>query len=165
MAKATVEILVGMIASGKSTYAAKRAKEGAIIINNDAITLAVHGGDYRLWHHSNQPLYKGVAVAIFTHAATLGRDIVLDQTSMSRHTRATWIALARQFNMKSRVVEFQQFSPEEHGTRRAAGDARHSDSYTVEEWIKIAEKHAGQYDEPDNLVEGFSDYIYVPWRE
>ncbi len=38
-----VELLVGMIASGKSTYARRRAAEGAIIICDDAVKAALHG--------------------------------------------------------------------------------------------------------------------------
>ena len=37
-----VEILVGPIASGKSTYLKHRVSQGAITINDDAIVNAVH---------------------------------------------------------------------------------------------------------------------------
>jgi hypothetical protein len=40
-----MQILVGPIASGKSTFARKRATEGALIINDDALAAILHAGD------------------------------------------------------------------------------------------------------------------------
>jgi dephospho-CoA kinase len=37
--KPKIEVLVGMIASGKSTYSRSRAQDGAIIINDDGPVL------------------------------------------------------------------------------------------------------------------------------
>jgi dephospho-CoA kinase len=38
----TIYVLVGMIASGKSTYARGRADGGAIVVSHDAITEGIH---------------------------------------------------------------------------------------------------------------------------
>jgi len=44
-----IQILVGMIASGKSTYSKHAARLGFIVVNDDAIVNAVHGEDYTLY--------------------------------------------------------------------------------------------------------------------
>ena len=53
-----LELLVGPIASGKSTYSNKAAKEGAIIVNDDAIVTALHGGDHTLYDKALKPRFN-----------------------------------------------------------------------------------------------------------
>ena len=54
-----IKVLVGHISSGKTTYSSQCAREGWVIINDDAIVNAVHGGDYTLYDKQWKPLYKG----------------------------------------------------------------------------------------------------------
>jgi predicted kinase len=158
---AKVEVLAGMISSGKSTYAAQRAEDGAIVINGDAIVLAVHGGDYSLYDDSIKSLYKTVGLAIFSHAAALGRDVVVDQTCLTRKTRATWVNLARQFGLDSVVVEFEQFEPDIHARRRMSADSR---GYTYEQWKSVAQRHHEEY-EPVLKNEGYDSYELKEWND
>ena len=44
-----IKLLVGCIASGKSTYCRNAAKAGTIIINDDDIVNMLHGGQYGLY--------------------------------------------------------------------------------------------------------------------
>jgi len=41
-----IVVLIGCIASGKSTYARKLARKGWVVINDDDIVKLVHGRDY-----------------------------------------------------------------------------------------------------------------------
>jgi hypothetical protein len=58
-----MEILVGPIASGKSTYARKRAAEGALIINDDALVAMLHAGDDTRYNTHNKNTYNAIETA------------------------------------------------------------------------------------------------------
>src|SRR5690554_6035008 len=88
-----IEVLVGMIASGKSTYALQRAREGAIIYNNDAVVEAVHGGDYKLYDERLKGLYDAVQMSIMYSAIKYGRDLVIDKTNLNRIKRQRYVHL------------------------------------------------------------------------
>ena len=81
--KPKVEILVGFIASGKSTYSKHRASQGAIVINDDAIVNAVHSNIYELYDKNLKPLYKAVENTILEMALALNRDVVIDRPNYS----------------------------------------------------------------------------------
>jgi predicted kinase len=152
-----LEILVGMIASGKSTYAALRAREGAIIINDDAIQYDVHGGHYDLYDERLKPLYKTVGTAILFQAAALGKDVVVDTTAMSRKRRRRWIGLGHSFDYFVSVRQFPVGSPEEHAQRRYQSNNR---GLSFETWLKVAQRHAQIY-EPPHRTEGMDEIIIV----
>ena len=44
-----IQVLCGMIASGKSTYANNAARSGTICINDDAIVNMLHANNYDLY--------------------------------------------------------------------------------------------------------------------
>lgn len=151
------EVLVGMIASGKSTYAAKRAAAGAVIINADAIVTAIHGGNYKLYHDAYKPVYKGIEHSIASLAVAAGRDVVVDNCNQSVATRARWIAVAKSLSQPCVAVVFPKETCEVHAKRRASADAR---GYTEEQWLGVAKRHSAQYVQP-NESEGF-DAIRTP---
>lgn len=153
-----VEVLVGMIASGKSTFAKRRAAEGAIIVNDDAIVTALHGGDYGAYQNDLTPLYKHVEEAAFAIAVTLGRDVVIDRgVNVSANARRRWVGLAHAYNAHAVAVVFPRFSPKEHASRRFNSDGRgHSEKY----WIEVAKARASRYDAPTEQ-EGFAAVVNV----
>lgn len=152
MSKPKIKVLVGMIASGKSTYSNKQAQGGAIIINDDAIVTAVHGGDYTLYSTDLKLLYKSVENHILHLAVAMGRDVVIDRgLSLTVNSRSRWISLARSLDLESEAVVFKVEEPEEHARRRIDHSSRgHNYSY----WLDVAKHHASIY-EPVTKKEGF----------
>lgn len=156
-----IEILVGMVASGKSTYAKRRAAEGFIVINDDAIVNAVHADQYTLYDESLKPLYKGTEVFIMNTAVAMGKNVLVDKgLNLSRRSRERWIALGRSLDVAVECMLFEVFAPEVHAERRAAADLRgHDHAY----WLKVAKHHFSVYEEP-SLVEGFSSVREMSWK-
>lgn len=152
-----IEVLVGMIASGKSTWAARRANEGWVVLNDDAIVSAVHGGDYTLYSKELKFLYKSIEDHILHTAVAMGRNVVVDRGLDIRATsRRRWIALAKSLDVPINAVIFKKEAPEVHARRRSDSDSRgHDYNY----WLKeVAEVHDRQWVRPSR-DEGFDDII------
>jgi predicted kinase len=157
-----IEVLVGPIASGKSTWASKRAKEGWIVINDDAIVTALHGGDYLLYDEKFKLLYKAVEDNILHTAIAMGRNVVIDRgLDLSKNSRRRWVAIAKATETKLAARVFQMFSPEIHATRRVQSDPRGS-NYAV--WLEVAQRHAEKMI-PPSYQEGFDEIIPVYWKD
>lgn len=147
-----VEILVGPIASGKSTYARQRAQDGAIVVNDDAIVLAVHGGDYSLYDPQLKPLYKAVEIAIATTALAMGRDVVIDRgCNMTIESRRRWVGLAHSFDAVAEAVIFPFTDSLTNAQRRMAHDSR---GITGEDWMRVYHEQEQEY-QPPTTAEGF----------
>jgi len=71
-----LDILVGPMASGKSTYCSKAAKQGAIIVCDDDITMMVHGGNYGLYTIELIPLYKAIENSIIQMGLSLNHRVI-----------------------------------------------------------------------------------------
>jgi predicted kinase len=151
-----VELLVGPIASGKSTYCRIAANEGAIILNDDSIVNAVHGGDYRLYKESLKPLYKSIENTILSTAIAMQQRVVIDRPNHSVRMRRRYIALAQSFDSEVCLVLFKRESPEIHGQRRFDSDSR---GHSLDYWIDVARYHDGLYEPPDKDLEGFDELI------
>ena len=147
-----VEVLVGPIASGKSTYCRKAAEEGAIIVNDDAIVLALHGGIYGLYNETLKPLYKSVENAIIETSLTLGLRIVIDRPNHSQAMRRRYIGLAQSFDAPVEIVMMRREQSEIHAARRARSDGR---GRTYQQWLDTALEHEELYQPPCQAVEGF----------
>lgn len=153
-----LEILVGLIASGKSTYARSRATEGAIVVSEDAITMGLHGGVYPMCDYTALlALYKSVADHQIRAALMMGRDVVVDATNLSRSTRAKLIEMARECGASSSGVVFRREPPEVHARRRTLDDDR---GLSYEHWLELIRSHEEIYEEPC-LSEHFDALIQI----
>lgn len=152
-----IEILLGPIA-GKSTYARERAEQGALMANDDALVLAIHGGAYNMYMYDSalKDVYKAVRSQIIHMGAALGRDVVIDSTSQWKDTRDHLRTLGRSLNLEVELVMFQGGAD---GVRRYNDDSR---GVSMEDWIHIAEPHAGRQEPvtPDEKLL----YDDVRWR-
>lgn len=151
-----IELLVGMIASGKSTYCKRRAAEGAIITNDDNIVKLVHGDDYTLYNKRLKPLYKLIETAIIHYGVSHGFDVVVDRTNLDKKMRARYIGIAQSLDTDIVAVVFPVEQPKVHVERRMR-DAR---GLTREKWMEAATAHFKRY-EPVELTEGFKRIIDV----
>lgn len=156
-----IELLVGMIASGKSTYARQRADEGAIVVSHDDLTQMLHARyryEQRLRH-----LYRKMEEDIAKAAIEDGHDVVIDRTHLTRESRNRWITFGRwprfaEWALPTVVaVCFPIESPEVHATRRFGCDPR---GRSYEEWLNVARHHAEQSaKEPIQIAEGFAEIL------
>ena len=147
-----LEILIGTIASGKSTYCTKRAEQGAIIVNDDAIVTALHGGNYKLYNKNLKPLYKAVELSIMMHSLIGGLDVVIDRPNLTRASRAKYLAPAVAMEFQVGFVVFPFKEPKVHAIRRCTDNTR---GYDFAYWRRVAEHQIGQY-EPPEVDEGQS---------
>lgn len=150
-----LEILCGPIASGKSSYCRQRANEGAIIINDDAIVTALHGGNYALYTDTCKPLYKSVEMSILTHALSMGKDVIIDRPCCKKATRSRYIELARSLDVPVYGYKFKRCAPEVHAERRMKSDGRGHD---LAYWVKVAKAHEEMFEEP-TLDEGYTELV------
>ncbi len=147
-----MEILVGPIASGKSTYARQRADAGALVVCDDEIVNLVHGGNYLLYDKALKPLYAAVEYAIVTAAATARRNIVIDTGGRTRDKRTRFAALGRSLGYEVKAVLFPWHDPEEHARRRFNSDPR---GMTFDQWRRVAVEHERQF-QPVTPIEGLT---------
>lgn len=149
-----IELLVGMIGSGKTTYARKRAKQGALIVSHDDLTQMLHG-EYR-YEQELKPCYRAMMIQLAQNGIVAGRDVVIDRTHLTRESRAFWIDVARRSeNTQIIATAFPILTPEIHARRRRDADAR---GRTYAEWLAVAEHHAAQaHAEPLARNEGFRE--------
>lgn len=154
-----MEVLVGPVASGKSTYARKRAAAGALVVCDDAIVLACHGGNYDLYDPALKPLYVQVEAAIVTAAALAGLDVVVDTGGRTRAKRGRFLGLARALGFRTAAVTFRWETAEVHAARRFAHDPR---GYSYELWLRVCREHEGMF-EPITIAEDFDSVkAFVP---
>jgi predicted kinase len=158
-----VQVLIGTVAAGKSTYSKDCAALGSIIINDDAIVQAVHGGSYVLYRKELKPLYKAVENQILTSAITLKRAVVVDRgTNLTRNSRMRWIGLEKSLDVPVIGITFPFESKNTHAARRVASDSR---GWDFDYWHNVVHKHFEMY-EPPKLDEGFDRIIEVKgWRD
>ncbi len=156
-----LDVLVGMIASGKSTYALQRAREGALVISHDDLTAMLHA-EYRYEQGLRacyQKMEASLASLIFFHE----RDCLVDRTNLTIEARKRWVDFARAEMEKVIAVVFPVETPEIHADRRMHSDPR---GRSYEDWLKVAEHHHAQYlAEPISANEGFDRIEYVEWRD
>jgi len=152
-----LEILVGFIASGKSSYSRKRAKEGAIIINDDSMVMSLHGGDYSLYNKDLKVFYKSIENHIIAMGFASDLDVIIDRPNYKRSTRKRYIGIAKSFGMEVTIVRFRTEDSMVHAQRRFDSDPR---GYSLEDWYSAVKRHKGLYQEPVRELEGFDSMIY-----
>ena len=152
-----IEVLVGTIACGKSTYAKRLAKSNYLVVNDDFIVNLIHAGDYTLYDKNLKSLYKSIENHIVNFGVEIGRNVVIDRgVDIRRKSRARWIALANSLDTPIFCTVFPMKSPAIHAERRYNSDRR---GLSYEEWLKVAKSHISEYEEP-KLEEGFSGIFY-----
>jgi predicted kinase len=150
--KPKIYLLVGHIASGKSTYCKNAAKAGFIIINDDSIVNLLHADDYTLYDKNLKILYKSIETNIISLGLCLGKSIVVDRgLNVSIKGRQRFIALAKSYDVECHAIIMPMDTPEVHAERRADHDAR---GHNYDYWLDVAKAHAFSYNAP-SIAEGF----------
>lgn len=157
-----IQVLVGMIASGKSTYAKNAARSGMLCVNDDAIVNMLHADDYTLYNTSLKPLYKTLENTAISTIVAMGKTVIVDRgLNVSVEGRQRWIALAKSFDLPCEAVVFDHDGVATHAERRAKSDSRgHDLSY----WMRVASIHNSVYKMP-SLEEGFDKIHRISFSE
>lgn len=134
-----IELLIGMIASGKSTYARKRADEGALVVSHDDLTQMLHGR-YRYEAVLKLP-YRAMMREIAYLGLESGRDVVIDRTHLDRGSREFWVITATTAAVPIIAVVFSRMDVETHAFRRLKADGR---GRSYDDWLAVASHHEGQ---------------------
>lgn len=147
-------VCVGMIASGKSTWARGQADKGAVVISHDDLTAMLHAR-YRYEQRLRQA-YRDSEELLADVWLAFGRDVIIDRTHLTRESRERWTRFARRRDVECVAVCFATREPEVHAYRRLYSDAR---GRSYEDWLGVARHHADQARlEPlDYVTEGFDD--------
>lgn len=154
----SVEILIGTIASGKSTYCHQKALKRFIIINDDAIVNALHCNYYDLYEEKLKPLYKSIENQIFTSSISAGKSVVVDRgLNLTPKSRRRFIGLANSLDVEVNAIVFEFCDPEVHAKRRMESDSR---GFDYDYWLDVAKFQCDKYLAP-TLSEGFSEIQYV----
>ena len=152
-----LQVLVGPIASGKSTWCRKQADAGAIIINDDSMVMAWHGGNYQLYDKKKEDFYKAVETNAIVTGLVCGFNVVIDRPNLKRNTRLRYIQIAEMLDRQVVAVTFDNHGPEVHARRRFESDSR---GHPYEYWLKAAKFHEGLF-EPVQESEGFDNVVPV----
>jgi predicted kinase len=156
-----VEILCGMVGAGKSSYARRRAGDGALIVCHDDLTGMLHGSGLTPSGRGYEPAlrgcYRGMEEDLVRRVINAGRDAVIDRTHLTRESRSRWVNFVRAFVPEVPVVAvtFPVVTPEVHARRRFVADPR---GRPYEDWLMVARHHHAQaIAEPLSADEGFAE--------
>lgn len=156
-----VELLVGNIASGKSSSTRHRAAEGWITVNHDSLVRSMHGGEYA-WEDQVPGLKTELGLLILKKAAEQGHSVVVDNTNRGRSHRAPFVAAARRSGMKVRAILFPSSPPEIHARRRFDSDPR---GRSIDYWLEVARLVEEKSERPG--ADEVDELVVLPgdWRE
>lgn len=152
-------VLVGMVASGKSTFCKTMADRGAIIINDDAVQFILHGGKQR-FDVTLEAAYNSAQEQLAETFLNYERDVVIDSTNSTRHNRDRWTTVGHNAGAEVIAVRFPIVAPYIHASRRYTADSR---GVPLHVWEAVCERHYGNFlREPlDDSIEDF-DQILPP---
>jgi len=157
-----IQVLVGMIASGKSTYAKNAARRGVLCVNDDAIVNMLHADDYTLYNTKLKPLYKSLENQVIGTVLSMGKTVLVDRgLNVSVAGRQRWLALAQSFDVECEAIVFSNDGPKTHAERRTASDARGHD---YDYWFRVANIHNDIYVAP-TIQEGFGKVHQISFDE
>jgi predicted kinase len=157
-----IQVLVGMIASGKTSYAHEAAKKGIICVNDDAIYNMIHANNYNLYNKDCKILYKSIENHIISQALCMGKTVLVDRgLNVSKRGRQRYIALAKSFDVNIEAITFENEGYEIHGERRFNSESR---GLSRSVWLNCALAHSKIWAYP-TLDEGFSSVKPIKFEE
>ncbi len=153
MKKPELIIFTGNVGCGKSTLATKLAKRGYVIINGDAITTMVQGGEYGAYDPKKKPIYHAMERAGMVAAFLANYSVVVDRTNMKVSDRARYIERGKNHGALIRSYYWGPGDP--MGLERRLKDPK---GIPEEQWRGVFDYMAGSYEEP-SLEEGFDSVL------
>ncbi|WP_432797839.1 AAA family ATPase [Poriferisphaera sp. WC338] len=154
----TAIVLVGMIGSGKSTFAKWFAKRGMMLAWEDALIESYHGGVYG-YRLDLQMQYLDAMTEVAVYWAGQGMNVVLDSTNHTVARRAKIQARLKAITpgIKLYAIEMPRLPSRQHAEIRNQHDTR---GYGEDRWQRVAAEHEAEYEQVDD-IEGF-DRVWRP---
>lgn len=157
-----IQVLCGMIASGKSTYANNAARSGIICINDDAIVNMLHANNYNLYDEKLKILYKSIENNIISNVLSFGKTILIDRgLNVGLNSRKRWLSLANSFDVRCEAIVFKNEGAEAHAKRRFETNSR---GLELNNWIAVAKRDDSIYVKP-TIEEGFDLVEEIDFEE
>ena len=114
----TLTILVGNIGSGKTTWIRENRKPEELVVSRDDLRYMFGGGEYLFDPHGTESVIKSLGIQITKLLCIEGRDIIVDETNVSRGLRENYIKIAKGYGYKVIVVELPRYSKRKSVNRR-----------------------------------------------
>jgi predicted kinase len=147
-------ILVGNIASGKSTYCKELAKDGYVILSCDSLRYMIGANTYT-FDISKEPILAQTILTMYKLFQELGYNIVIDETNMSQIRRAPFIA-NKLHGYKIKAIVFPPRTIDDSVKSRLLNN--HGDTPACV-WAEVWKRKKEQFQYP-SYEEGFDDVIY-----
>jgi len=110
-------LLIGNIASGKSTLSKEYVEKGYSVISRDAIRYMLGAGEY-IFNPDLEPTVKAGTCALLTEFLKKGVNIVYDEVNVNIALRFPTIQKAREYGYKVTAVVLPRISKRKSVTRR-----------------------------------------------
>lgn len=146
-----VTMMIGLPGSGKSTWCRDLYDEGDgfnVYINRDTIRQEVFGVEF---DSSQEPKVKAVAIETYRNALQDGLNVILDNTNLSKHSRAEWIKIAKEYGADITAV-FMNLDYKQAAARQENRERKVSVDVIRRMYLDL---------DPPSKDEGFSDIITV----
>ena len=152
-------VLVGNVATGKSTYAKTIIPKGYICMSRDAIRYMIGAGKY-IFNTTLEPDIFASEVAILNQFMPSGINIVVDEVGMSPRLRKRYLDLAEQYHYKVEAHIMPKTTLEEAIKRKMNGSGCNHGNYQAKTWEVIWHKFDQAYIRPTK-GEGFNKIVDV----
>jgi predicted kinase len=149
-------LFTGNIGTGKSLMAAKYAKNGYVIINNDSLVRMTNGGEYARYNPDHRSIHMGMETMAITEAITMGMPVVIDRTCMSAKERSRYVRYARVLDIPIICIDFGPGNGK--SLLRRIHNPKGVDSKT---WTNVHNSMSERYEEP-TIEEGFAAIQNAP---
>jgi len=147
-------ILTGNIGSGKTTLAKEYVKQGYVCVSRDSVRTMFAAGGYT-FSLDTEPLVRNIERYSLRLLLQEGLDIVVDETHVSRKTRANTIYLGQEYEYDIVSHVLPKISKKEAVKRRMEDNDRGTPKA---KWEKIWDTFNKSYKEPE-LKEGLQKII------
>lgn len=149
-----IQILIGNIGAGKSTYVKRMVDKGYVVISKDALRYMVGGGQY-IYDEALEPVIHTMATGILLLLVFSRKNIIIDETNMSITERKDFMQYKYILDYKYTAIVFPKLSKEESVARRL--QANHGVT-PKEVWEQVWERKNAEYEEPTK-EEGFYNIV------
>jgi predicted kinase len=154
----SLDILVGNIGCGKSTFAAILARrKNAVIVNMDTIQQMVAGGEYGAYDKEKKRVYQETEDTIIRTALYDGFNVVIDRTNMDKKRRKRFIDIGKKYT-EVICYDWGEGNPKDIFKR-----IKSPRGIPEKQWSEVFDYMCKSYEKP-TLAEGFDKIIIPPKR-
>ncbi len=149
-----IQILVGNIASGKSTYCKKHFND-FIILSCDALRYMI-GADHYIYNVCLEPILQKAILDMYVAFQICGKNIIIDETNVSMLNRKLFIK-KKKLGYRIKAIVFPRLDMKKSVMRRLCNNHGNTKQAI---WEDVWNRFDSRYEEP-MLEEGFDEIIYL----